>query len=420
MPTARRRRRLSGWRSARLRFCAANGLTLLESGTAYFDALVRNIDEAATTVRLETYIFCHDDAGRMVSDALLRAATRGIDVRVITDGVGTARLAMFEPWPAAGIQHRIFNPHLMGRGGIARDHRKLAAVDQRVAYVGGMNIVDDMMNDGHRMAEPRWDFAVEMLGPVVHDVIRAFDAQWERLDPARKPADALSLASRRRLRRERADLERELALQPAPPGGRGLDQASPDGEPQVAFVARDNRLNRRAIERAYLYAIGRATRQVVLANPYFTPGTRLRRALNDAARRGVDVRLLIGRKEFRLLDWAVPSLYGSFLKAGVKVAEYDHAMLHGKVAVVDDEWATIGSSNLDALSLFLNHEANVVAVHDPVIPQLRSSIERAFGTARRIDEGRYTARGWRERLLNASAYAFYRLAMRVLTVGRYD
>lgn len=415
----RPRRRLRGWRSSRLKFCESKGLTLLESGDAYFTALIRRIDAARSIVRLETYIYCHDEAGKTIDAALRRAAARGVEVRVITDGVGTARLPLFDGWPAAGIQHRIFNPHLFGPAGVARDHRKLAAVDQRAAYVGGINVVEDMMNDGHRMAAPRWDFAVELLGPVVRDVITAFDAQWHRIDPARKPSDAVSWQRWRRVDTDRA-LRRNLEPRPVVDHSGQVISVAPGGNAQVAFVARDNRLNRRAIERAYLHAIGRAAHRVLLANPYFTPGRRLRRALNSAARRGVDVRLLIGRKEFRLLDWAVPSLYGSLLRAGVRIAEYDKAMLHGKVAVVDDDWATVGSSNLDALSLFLNHEANVVIVNDAVIGTLRGSIERAFDSARKISPDRYTARRWPERLLNWSAYAFYRVAMKLITVGRYD
>jgi len=142
--------------------------------------------------------------------------------------------------------------------------------------------------------------------------------------------------------------------------------------------------------------------------------------LTAAAKRGVEVQLLIGRKEFKLLDWAVPSLYGNLMKSGVRIAEYDKALLHGKVAVIDDEWATVGSSNLDALSLFLNHEANVVIVRDPCIADLRDSINHAFTSSHQIDQGHYAARGWPERLLNWSAYALYRLTMRVLTVGRFD
>lgn len=429
-PTARPRRRLRGWRASRLKFCAISGLTLLEGGRAFFPALIARIDAAESVIRLETYIYCDDKAGQSISAALIRAAQRGVDVRVITDGVGTARLPLFEQWSAAGIQHRIFNPHLFGAAGVARDHRKVCAIDQRAAFVGGINIIDDMMHDGHVLDAPRWDFSVEMLGPVVRDVILAFDAQWTRVDPERQGAGRFWPESWRPDRRRiRQQLERDLRVQTGsvPQAivdengqGKGPPLKPPGSEPQVAFVARDNRLNRRAIERAYLYAIGRATRTVVLANPYFTPGRRLRRALNRAARRGVDVKLLIGRKEFRLLDWAVPSLYGSLLRAGVQIAEYDKAMLHGKVAVVDEDWGTVGSSNLDALSLFLNHEANVVMVRDPVVADLHASIVQAFDGSRRIDQRRYALRRWPERLLNWAAYGFYRLAMRVLTIGRYD
>ena len=188
----------------------------------------------------------------------------------------------------------------------------------------------------------------------------------------------------------------------------------------MAFVARDNFVNRRAIEKAYLVAIGRARQEILLANPYFVPGRKLRRALVAAARRGVDVRLLIGRKEFAALDHAVPYLYRTFLAAGAQIAEYEKTLLHGKVAVVDSNWATVGSSNLDALSLVLNNEANVVLIEHCEIGQLRDAILAAFAEARPIDPARYAARPWPERLINRLAYAAYRAAMKLLTVGGYD
>jgi cardiolipin synthase len=188
----------------------------------------------------------------------------------------------------------------------------------------------------------------------------------------------------------------------------------------VAFVARDNLINRRAIEKAYLTAIGQARSEVLLANPYFMPGRKLRRALVFAARRGVEVKLIIGRKEFKALDYAVPFLYRALLKAGVQIAEYEKTLLHGKVAVVDSNWGTVGSSNLDALSLMLNNEANVVLLNDPSIDALREAILVAFKDSRRIDEARYDARPAGERALNWLAYTTYRTVMKLLTVGGYD
>jgi cardiolipin synthase len=436
---------------------------LMSGGAMLFPAMIDAIDAAHDTVRLETYIFCHDDAGQRLSAALTRAAQRGVKVQVITDGVGTAALPLIAEWPGQGIQHRIFNPHWFGAMGIARDHRKLCVVDQRVAFVGGINIVDDWMNEGVKLDAPRWDFAVQLRGPVIRDVTLGFDMQWNRVDPSRQQGSVwrrlrATLASQRDRRQLRQALKRERALasasanvssslsgvaaptSPSTPSNETtrspaetdtIDATAtatatarqpgvPTRKSQVAFVARDNLLNRRAIERAYLQAIRQSQHRVLLATPYFTPGRRLRRALVQAAQRGLDVRLLIGRKEFALLDWAVPSLYGAFLKAGVRIAEYDQGMLHGKVAVVDDAWATVGSSNLDALSLFLNHEANVVLLHDPLAVRLREAIEKAFDASRLIDPTRYAARGWMTRTLNGAAYLVYRFMMRLLTAGRFD
>ncbi|CAH2930722.1 MAG: Cardiolipin synthase (EC bacterial type ClsB, has minor trans-phosphatidylation activity converting PE to PG [uncultured Paraburkholderia sp.] len=396
----------------RYRFTSGNEVKLLRSGDEFFSALVARVDAAERDVVLETYIFCYDEAGQMVNAALLRAAARGVRVRVITDGVGTARLPMFNEWVGAGIEHRIYNPHIFGRFGFSRTHRKLAVIDDQFAYCGGINIVDDYENNGETLPYRRWDFAVELRGPVVNDVRQAFEVQWRRIRVGHRPLESLepdlspkttaSLGSLRRRRRRRNE---ELWA---------------GGQPCVAFVARDNLVNRRAIEKAYLAAIGQARSEVLLANPYFMPGRKLRRVLVYAARRGVVVKLIIGRKEFKALDYAVPFLYRALLRAGVQIAEYEKTLLHGKVAVVDSNWATVGSSNLDALSLMLNNEANVVLVNDPSIDALREAMLAAFKDARRIDEAHYDARPAGERLLNWLAYTTYRLAMKLLTVGGYD
>ncbi|MGH8780918.1 phospholipase D-like domain-containing protein [Paraburkholderia sp.] len=397
---------------SKYRFTAGNDIRLFSSGDAFFEALIARIDAATLDVALETYIFSDDSAGLAVSDALKRAAARSVCVRVITDGIGTERLPMFDEWPQAGIQHRIYNPHLFGRFGFSRTHRKLAVVDDAYAFCGGINIVDDFDQNGTRLPHPRWDFAVELHGPVVADVRDALEQQWRRIRVGHRSVDALrpDLASQ--------DGTRDGLLRGNRSPRRGEERAN--GEPSVAFIARDNLINRRAIEKAYLKAIGQARSEVLLANPYFMPGRKLRRALVFAARRGIDVRLVIGRKEFAALDYAVPFLYRSLLKAGVKVAEYEKTMLHGKVAVVDSNWATVGSSNLDALSLVLNNEANVMLVQHREIDVLRDAILAAFNDSRRIDLAHYEARPAGERFVNWLAYTAYRAAMKLLTVGGYD
>jgi cardiolipin synthase len=414
----------AGYRPSRLAFTVGNDVRLFCSGADFFAALIERIDAARQDVALETYIFCDDVAGRPISDALMRAARRGLRVRVITDGIGTDRLPMFDAWPAQGIEHRIYNPHLFGRFGFSRTHRKLAAIDNAFAYCGGINIVDDFVHNGARLAHPRWDFALELAGPIVADVRKAFDLQWQRIRLGHRPHPLQAPHS-----------PNPSVLPHLAGGGKPLPEATRRWafarrrakvglravrELSAAFVARDNVINRRAIEKAYLAAIGQARREVLLANPYFMPGHKLRRALVSAARRGVDVRLLIGRKEFAALDYAVPFLYSTLLNAGVRIAEYEKTMLHGKVAVIDSNWGTVGSSNLDALSLVLNNEANVVLVKHPSIEALRDAILTAFDEAQPIDAARYAARPVGERLLNGFAYAAYRAVMKVLTVGDYD
>lgn len=453
---------------SRYRFTAGNSVKLFSSGSALFAALIERIDAATRDVALETYIFCDDVVGQSVSAALMRAAQRGVHVRVITDGIGTSRLPLFDAWREAGIEHRIYNPHLFGNFGFSRTHRKLAVVDDTYAYCGGINVVDDLDQNGKPLPYPRWDFAVELSGPVVVDVREAIELQWRRIRLGHRPALQTATSSASAVFHARpatagaATGARHVSggsavaqtvsgpsssntsqpqARPVPPHGPHRSPSNPATRlierlrarlrasvrdprtarvPCVAFVARDNIVNRRTIEKAYLDAIGEARTEVLLANPYFMPGRRLRRALIDAAARGVSVKLLIGRKEFAFLDHAVPFLYHALLSAGVQIAEYERTMLHGKVAVVDSKWGTVGSSNLDALSLVLNNEANVLMVLHPEIETLRHGILAAFDDAVPIDRVRYEARPVLERSISWLAYTIYRAAMKLLTVGGYD
>lgn len=406
-----------GRRPGRLCFTVDNTVQLLQSGEMFLPALIERINAATREVSMETYIFADDPAGHAISDALKNAAHRGVRVRVITDGIGSAKIPLFDEWPKANVEHRIYNPHLFGQLGFSRTHRKLVVIDHEIAFCGGINIVDDFAQNGARLDHPRWDFALEARGPVVADVREAFDLQWQRIRLGVKPLpshppgsgqhEAESTRSRRRSLRARLRARRGLI--------HAVDK------PCVAFVARDNLVNRRAIERAYLAAISHAEEEVMLANPYFMPGRRLRRALARAAQRGVRVTLVIGKKEFVALDYATPFLYRNLLKYGVRIAEYEKTILHGKVAVVDSNWATVGSSNLDALSLVLNNEANMVLVnHENEIVKLRDAILTAFHDGQPVTAERYAARPLGIRLMSWLAYKGYRTMMKMLTIGRYD
>jgi len=379
---------------------AYNKLNLLECGQQFFPALIAAIDAAQAEVFLETYIFTLDPIGQTVKAALERAAGRGVMVKVIADWLGCGRAVsnqLAHDFKLAGVAFRSFNPWF--RRGVARTHRKLCVVDHEVAFVGGINLIDDMVSDDYAslaLPAPRWDFAVRIEGPIVETIQREVELQWSRLGH-------LKLRARwRRFKSARTHL-------------------TPHSEaPVVAgLVVRDNLRNRRTIQRAYLQALAGAKESAVLANPYFAPGRKLRDALARAAQRGIDVTLLLGVGQFRIQDAVAHSFYPKLLKAGVKVVEYRKTQLHAKVAVVDDTWATVGSSNCDGLSLFVNQEANIVVRDAGFSKQLRQAIERATADGVVIDPDEFGHIRWYERAWHGAAYFLYQGVLRVITLGKY-
>ncbi|HEY1151389.1 MAG TPA: cardiolipin synthase ClsB [Pseudoduganella sp.] len=381
-------------------FIADNEVSLLHCGTEYFPALIDAIDQAQYEIYFETYIFADDDTGKLVKSALKLAASRGVQVRVLTDWFGTGHKAanrMHEELAAAGVEHRIFNPWFTR--GITRTHRKICVVDRDIAFVGGININDDMFSDvGPRiaLAAPRWDFAVSVRGPLVASIHREAQAQWQR-------QGHIGLIRRYQLFKEM----------------RKVAKAASDTTVHAGFVVRDNLRNRSKIQKAYLHALGRARKSVLIANPYFAPGRKFRRGLAKAAQRGVEVVLLIGVGEIWLQDAVAHSFYPKLLAAGVKVVEYRKTQLHAKVAVIDDDWATVGSSNVDGLSLFLNQEANVVIKDARFARALREKIEAAVAEGVVIHAQDFEHIGRFRRIGYEVAFVVYKTLMRIFAVGKY-
>lgn len=382
-------------------FTAHNTVTLLHCGVEFFPALIAAIDAAHTEIYLETYIFADDKTADEVKEALKRAAGRGVVVRVITDWIGTGNAfskQLKQELQAAGVHHRSFNPWF--RRGVVRTHRKLCVIDRRLAFLGGLNINDDLLSDDDShsvLAAPRWDFAVKLTGPLTAAVHLEAEAQWERLG---------HLALKVRL-----DLFRKVRAKPHAPGH----------EPVLAaLVIRDNLRHRHTIQRAYLHALGRARKSALVANPYFAPGRKLRRALEAAAARGVEVTLLLGVGQFRMQDAVARSFYPRLLKNGVNIIEYRKTQLHAKVAVVDDEWATVGSSNYDGLSLFVNQEANVIIRDAAFAHNLRLHIERGVSEGVRVNPADFANIRWYERAWNGVAYLIYKNVLRIITQGHYS
>jgi cardiolipin synthase len=390
-------------------------LVLLQGGQAFFPSLVQAIDGSVHEVRMETYIFNVEASGLQVALALERAARRGVAVYLAMDGVGTPSLpsqwsARFD---AAGVQWAIFSP--LGNLGMLipsrwrRLHRKLCVVDGRVAFCGGINVLDDFFDPNYGALEtPRLDFAVRVTGPLVQTMHEAMALFWWRLQVASTARHSEFSASWRALQEALA-----LALQERlNTDGDGADSPAiaQSHSTSAELVLRDNLRNRTRIERAYRKAIGTAREEILIANAYFLPGRKLRKGLILAAERGVRVRLLLhGRYEYFMQYYATRPVYGALLAAGVEIYEYSAGFLHAKVAVIDGQWATVGSSNLDPLSLLLAREANVV-VDDAAFAQvLHARLEDAVlhGSVQ-IDPAAYANRPLRQRLLDALAFGLMR------------
>ena len=398
---------------------------LWQGAEAFFPELVRVIDQCAHEVRMETYIFDVVGKGVLVAETLERAAQRGVAVYLVIDGAGTPVLPpeWVARFNAAGVLWRIYSP--LGRIGLLmpdrwrRMHRKLCVVDGLVAFCGGINVLDDFYDPNHGVLElPRLDFHVSVTGPLVQDVHAATAQFWWRLQALRQVREIDFSASWHSL--QQALKQARHSRDPSRRDVLALPTSRDSTGAMAALVLRDNLRNRTRIERAYRQAIGEAREEIIIANAYFLPGRKLRKGLIHAAQRGVKVRLLLqGRYEYFMQFHAARPVYGALLKAGVEIHEYAVSFLHAKVAVVDGRWATVGSSNLDPLSLLLAREANVVIEDIAFAQNLRTQLENAIangGTL--VDALAFANRPWRQRLLDRLAFGVMRLILYV-TGRRY-
>jgi len=391
-----------------LDYICANRLTLLKNGEQYFPALVAAIDAATAEVFLETYLFADDQTGSLVADALARAAARGVATHLLIDGFGAQNFAprFREMLSKANAEVLVFRPDISAwppwrqRTRLRRMHRKLASIDGAVAFVGGINIIDDY--DTPHQTPPRYDYAVRIEGPLATRVRAEASKLWTRVSWATFGRHWPGLAT-----------PPDRAPRHAFAAGGG----DSDGQ-RAALVVRDNLRHRRDIEEAYLELIDASREEVVIASAYFFPGRRFRSALARAARRGVSVTVLLqGKVEYRLLYYAARALYGPLLLVGVRIQEYHRSFLHAKVAVFDGRVASVGSSNIDPLSLLLAREANVFIDDAEFSGQLRASLHEA------IENGSLAIPRRRRRLpllLRARIWISYRIARLLLAFYGYD
>jgi cardiolipin synthase len=323
------------------RWIGGNCIALLENGEEFFPRVFDAIRQAKREVIIETFILFEDKVGLELHAAMRAAAQRGVKIDVLVDGFGSPDLSreFIEGLSSVGVRTRVFDhgKRIFGQrlNVFRRMHRKIVVVDGELAFVGGINYSADHLLDFGPKAKQ--DYAVELRGPIVAQihqyVLRAI---------------ALGDKGPRWFRHR---------LKQAPPADREAV-----GEVEAMFVTRDNRRHTGDIERQYLIAIRAARQRIVIANAYFFPGYRLIKELRRAARRGVDVRLILqGEPDMPIVKTAASMLYHHLMHSGVRIYEYCERPLHAKIALMDDRWTTVGSSNLDPLSLSLNLEANVIA-----------------------------------------------------------
>ena len=350
-----------------------NQLRLLENGDQFFPRVSAAIQRAERTLVLETFILFEDQVGKALHRDLLMAARRGVQVEVMVDGYGSNDLSdhFVNSLTQAGVRFLYFDPRPLVLGMrtnlFRRLHRKIVVVDDAVAFVGGINFSDEHNTDYGPQAKQ--DYAVEVTGPVVLDIARYVKQ---------------AIGSAQMTRRWWGGRAKRLAVNAMP------------GDAQVLFVYRDNDQHRDDIEQHYLDMLRKARHDVIIANAYFFPGYRLLREMRNAAQRGVRVRLIVqGEPDMPIVKVGAEMLYNYLVDAGVEVYEYCRRPLHGKIAVQDQHWSTVGSSNLDPLSLSLNLEANLM-VHDRAFNQaLRDNLERLLQQdCERVKDDKLPPRTW--------------------------
>ena len=381
-------------------------LQLLEGSIAFFPSLITAIDSAEKSIQLETYIFDLTASGADVAQALERAAQRGVQVRVMVDGFGTP--AFPDEWKhrfkSSGIEWLVYEP--MVTLGIflpsqwRRLHRKLCVIDSAVAYCGGINLLDDWYDLSYgKLTAPRFDFCVRVNGALAKDIQMATSQLWERRSSGKSV----------NIKRMKSAIE----TIPSVLKRHHWQASAQTGKTLAALVLRDNITNRGQIERAYLKAIGDAHQEIIIANAYFVPGAKLRRALIFAAKRGVKVQLLLqGKYEYFMQYHAARPVYGALLAAGIDIYEYDKSYLHAKVAVIDGVWATVGSSNLDPLSLLLAREANIVIQDAAFAQSLRQRLLLTMANeGKRVDAVQMANRPWSQRINELIAFAVMRMGL---------
>lgn len=380
-----------------MNFTNDNTVKLLRCGAEYFPALEQAIEQAKVDVYLQTYIYRNDETGIRIGNALKNAAARGVAVNLLLDGFGSKELSddFVNDLRQSGVQVMFYRPKIspwtFQKRRLIRMHRKVSVIDSAIGFVGGINILND--SDDADEAPPRVDYAVQLQGSILVDMIDSVQTLWRHMSWMARLKKISSNVSKRVLRQPP-----EAAFKPP--------KIDSSGDTKAAFVIRNSVLHRHDIEIAYLQAISNAKSEIIMANAYFLPSKRFRKALLAATARGVRIKLLLqGRKEY-LLMFATHALYRQLLHAGIEIYEYKKSFLHSKVAVIDSDWATVGSSNIDPLSLMLANEANAVIQEAQFANELKADIEHTIHGSDSITLETWEKSGLFKRFFSWMMYGF--------------
>lgn len=382
-------------------FIGGNHIQLLRNGAAYFPALEAAIHQAQTFIFVQTYIYAQDVVGISIGNALMTAARRGVATHLLLDGFGSQDLASsyVEMLEEAGVQVMFYRPKIspwtFKKNRLRRLHHKMAVIDGKIGFVGGINIIDDfdIPNPAPNNVPPRIDYAVRIEGKLLPTLSANMQKLWRRM-------------AWLRMRAENGFSKHTIMPHTQTPA------KSKKGGIKAAFVLRDNVLHRRDIEEAYLTAIANAHSEIIIANAYFVPGRRFRKALLAAAKRGVRVVLLLqGRLEYAFM-FATHAFYSELLNGGIEIYEYRKSFMHSKVAVIDSFWATVGSSNIDPFSLLLSREANIIVQDATFAGELRTDVLATIQTgATPINAKQWAQGNIAKRFVSWLAYGLVRLLL---------
>jgi cardiolipin synthase A/B len=330
------------WRIAAADVSSGNDVMLLHDGPATFDMMVEAIEGARETIALEAYIFRSDEVGQRIGAALMSAATRGVQVRLLTDWIGMRgiRSSFLATLKKSGVEHRVFSPpgFRAWLGLIPRDHRKLLVIDSTLGITGGVGIGNEWIGKTKRHRGHWRDTAVRIEGPAALDMQQAFDTMWER--------------AKKRERRGSHRLTRRAAR------GAHLDPST--AEPALVGIIEGEPLRLRVARAIQMQAIS-AERSIWIATAYFAPSWSEVEALTGAARDGVDVRILVpSRNDHPWVTLLTRRYYRRLLTNGVRIWEWKGTMMHAKTSVVDGRWVRVGSTDFNPLGVAINFELDAV------------------------------------------------------------